>query len=205
MERPNASYALLGAAEALERRSRGVVALGVRAAGVAAVPAVLAWRSPLAAPVRARAEETGAALARDGQATADRLRESARVRVDDLATAVINHPATEALISKVVEDPGVDRLVARVLDSHLVDELTARLLDSDEMRLILDHVTRSPELRAALAEQTAGLAGDVAAGVRSRTVVADAATERFARSLLRRRPRTVAPAGDVPAPPDVAP
>jgi hypothetical protein len=57
------------------------------------------------------------------------------------------------------------------------------------MQMILDYITRSPELRAALAHQTAGMAEDMAVGVRSRTYNADAAAERFARRLLRRRPK----------------
>jgi hypothetical protein len=73
------------------------------------------------------------------------------------------------------------------MDSRLVDGVTAQLLASEEMQAILDYVTRSPELRAALAHQTAGMAEDVAIGVRSRTYNADAAAERFARRLLKRR------------------
>jgi hypothetical protein len=196
------------------------VALGVRAAEIAVAPPVAAWRSPIAAPLRRRAGEASTALSVSGRDTAGRVRSSAQVvagyrarrageqvlrsgvveevvdrllstgAFDHVVTVVINHPATERMISSTFDDPGVDRLVAGILDSRMIDELTAKLLDSDEMRLILDHVTRSPELRAALAQQTAGLAGDMAEGVRSRTVVADAAAERFARSLLRRRPRT---------------
>jgi hypothetical protein len=52
------------------------------------------------------------------------------------------------------------------MDSRMIEDLTTRVLESDEMQLVLDYVTRSPELRAALAHQTAGLAGDVAVGVR---------------------------------------
>jgi hypothetical protein len=68
----------------------------------------------------------------------------------------------------------------------MADDLTARILDSAQLQHVIDHVVASPELRAALTQQTAGLAEDVAAGVRSRTVRADDAAERFARALLRR-------------------
>lgn len=223
MERSDVPYLLLGTAAAAHRRSRRLTSTGLRLAGVALAPAALVWQSPFAAPVRRRAGNASAALTLDGRADALRVRGSVtvtaghRARVvservlrsglleeavdrllstgafDHLVVAIINHPATEAMIADACDDPGVDRLVARVLDSRLVDEVTARVIDSEEMRLVLDHVTRSPELRAALAQQTAGLAGDMAAGVRSRTAVADAATERFARSLLRRRPRPQAP------------
>jgi hypothetical protein len=106
---------------------------------------------------------------------------------DRIVTVVINHPATEALVITVVDEPALERIVSRVMESRLVDGITARLLASEEMELVLDYITRSPELRAALAHQTAGLAEDVAVGVRSRTFNADAATERFASRLLKRR------------------
>jgi hypothetical protein len=220
VERSDLPYLLLGATAAGRRRSRGAVAFGVRAAGIALLPPVAVWRSPIAAPRRRRASDASAALSVSGRDTAGRVRSSAEVAAgyrarrvgeqvlrsglleevvdrllsrgafDHVVAIVINHSATERMISSAFDDPGVDRLVAGILDSRMIDEVTTRLLDSDEMRLVLDHVTRSPELRAALAQQTAGLAGDMAEGVRSRTVVADAAAERFARSLLRRRPRT---------------
>lgn len=210
---------MLGATVAAQRRSRRLASVGLRLAGIAVAPAAVAWQSPFAAPLRRRTADASAALTVDGrrlrltttvvaghrarrlseQVLRSGLVEEAVDRLlstgafDHLVTAVINHPATEAMIASVCDDPGVDRLVARVLDSHLVDEVTARVVDSEELQVILDHVTRSPELRAALAQQTAGLAGDMAAGVRSRTAVADASTERFARSLLRRRPRPDTP------------
>jgi hypothetical protein len=212
-------YVLLGLVAAGERRSRDALSIGVRAAEVVVWPAVIGWRSPLAAPLRRRANVSSNELARDGREFAARARaaslaasgELLRRLADELAesgladeivdrllrtgafdravTIVINHPATEALVAGALDDPGIDRLIARVMDSRMIDELTARLLESEELRLILDYVTRSPELRAALAHQTAGIAEDVAVSVRSHTVVADDAAERFARALFRRRRR----------------
>jgi len=212
-------YILLGAAADAERRSRATLAAGARIASVAARPASTIWRSRLNAPVRERVDQTTRAWGRDGLLVAQQGRTRAAALTDVLArrlgdelagsgladevvdwllssgafdrvvTVVINHPATEALVANALDDPGLDRLIARVMDSRLVDEITARLLDSEEMQLMLDYITSSPELRAALARQTAGLAGDVAVGVRARTVVADDATERFARRLLGRRRR----------------
>ncbi len=207
---------LLGAVAAGERRSRELLAAGARAASIAAWPARLGWRSPLAAPVRGRARALTDGLARDGHevATSVRTRTEALLReladqiansgaadelverllssgaFDNVGTVVIDHPATEAAIASALDAPGMERLIARVMDSHMVDEVVARLLESDEMPLILDYVTRSPELRAALAHQTAGLAGEVAVGMRTRTVAADDTAERLARSLFRRRRRT---------------
>lgn len=222
MERTDLGYAVLGAAVAAERRSRGAVSVGIRVAGVAAWPAARAWDSALGAPLRGRATAASAALTRDGRTVAARSRSQAKAigaelitrladqlirsgladevvdrllttgAIDRAVTVVINHPATEALVVAALEDPGVDRLFGRVLDSRLVVELTGRLLESEEMQLVLSHVMGSPELRTALGQQTAGLAGDVADGVRARTVVADDRAERIARSLFRRgsRPET---------------
>ncbi len=212
-------YLLLGAAAAAERRSRAAVTIGARAAEGAAWPAIRVWRMRLATPARDRVGRTGAALVRDGHDALERSRADAQAAgarllrrladqlvgsgladevvdrllrsgaFDHAVTVVINHPAAETLIAGVLDDPGLDRLIARVMDSRLIDEVTARLLASEEMQMILKYVMTSPELRAALTEQTAGLADDMAVGVRARTLGADDAAERFARSLLRRRRR----------------
>jgi hypothetical protein len=182
-------------------------------------PAGVLWRSSLGAPVRNRVTAASAALERGGRELVERTGERARVdggrelkrlgdqltesglpdeiidrllssgAFDRIVTVVINHPATEALVVNVVDEPALERLVSRVMESRLVDGITAQLLASDEMQLILDYVTRSPELRAALAHQTAGMAEDVAVGIRARTYNADVTAERLARRLLRRRPK----------------
>jgi hypothetical protein len=212
-------YVALGLAAAGERRTRDAASASMRAAAVASWPAAQVWRSPLTAPLRDRAARAADGLARDGQELVARSRADARdagaqaVRrleeqlsgsnlidqaldrllangaFDRIIAVVVNHPATDALIANVLDAPGMDRLITRVMESRLVDELTAQLLASEEMQMVLEYVTRSPELRAALAHQTAGLADDVAVGVRSRTFAADATAERFARVLLRRRRR----------------
>jgi hypothetical protein len=224
VERAQLPYVLLGAAAAGERRSREIVATGVRAAAVATSPAGRLWRSPLAQPVRYRAERRRTDLAREGRSFAQRATVSIRDvsaevlrrigdqlgqsgiaddlvgwllstgAFDSVLTVVINHPATEELVVNTLDDPGLDRLLERAMASRMVDDLTARILDSAQLQQVIDHVVASPELRAALTQQTAGLAEDVAAGVRSRTVRADDAAERFARALLRRpRQRPEAP------------
>jgi hypothetical protein len=216
VERAQLPYVLLGAAAAGERRSREVVSVGARAAALAAWPVGRIWRSQLADPLRLRAGEASSGLAREGRELVERARVRAGESgaellrrlgdqlgesgladeivdwllstgaFDRVVTVVINHPATEALVTTTLDDPALDRLVARVMESRMLDDLTARLLASDELQMILDHVIRSPELRAALTHQTAGLAEDVAVGMRSRTFRADAAAERVARALIRR-------------------
>ena len=217
VQREALPYVVVGAVAAGERSSRAIASAGVRAAGVAMWPAGVWWRSPLGAPVRNRVAAASDALERSGRELVARTSDQARVSgsrelkrlgdqlnesgltdeiidkllssgaFDRIVAVVINHPATEALVVNVVDEPALERLVSRVMDSRLVDGITAQLLASEEMQAILDYVTRSPELRAALAHQTAGMAEDVAIGVRSRTYNADAAAERFARRLLKRR------------------
>ena len=233
------AYLLVGAAAAAERRARAGMSAGARAASVAAWPVEQVWRSPLGGPLRRRAGQASAVFEADGRElvrhSRDRARSAATILLqrlgddlvrsgltdelvdrllstgafDHVVTVVINHPATEAMIAGALDDPGLDRLITRVMDSRLIDELTARLLESEELALVLDYVTRSPELRAALADPTAGLAEDVTvevlagtvvadaaartvmADAAAPTVVADAAAERFARRLIGRRHRPV--------------
>jgi len=217
-------FVALGLAAAGERRTRAVASVGVRAAGVAAWPATQVWRSPLTAPIRGRAARTANGLARDGRELATRSQVSARDagaevmrRLEDelsrsgvvdevldrllssgafdrVITYVVNHPATEALVANVIDEPGMDRLITRVLESRLVDDVTAQLLVSEELQVVLEYITRSPELRAALTRQTAGLADDVAVGVRTRTFAADETAERIARAVFRRKRRPEAAA-----------
>jgi hypothetical protein len=62
---------------------------------------------------------------------------------------------------------------------------------SEEMQRVIAHIASSPELRTAMAEQSAGLAEEMVAGVRQRTVSLDDVAERTVRGWLRRpRPMT---------------
>lgn len=185
--------------DAGRRGARRIAPVGSRAVGFTMWPAVQVYESPPLSRARTRAAELSVAVARDGRAMVDRTGAWAQATSTDLlrqlVSAILNNPATETLLDEALADPAVERLAARVLDSPLVEHLTARLLDSDEMQLVLEHVTRSPELRAAVTRQTAGLAEDVAGGVRSRTAVADVASERMAQQFMRRLrgPRTSQP------------
>ena len=217
------AYVLLGIVAAGERRSREALSVGRRAVDVAMWPATRGWQSRLAAPLRRRAADATSGLEHDGRELLGRVRNRAQATgaavvrraedevrnsgladelverllssgaFDQVITVAINHPATEAMVGNALDAPGLDRLIARVMESHLIDEITAQLLESDELRHILDYVTRSPELRAALAHQSVGMAEDLAVSVRSRSNNADAATERFARAVFRRRPRAEGP------------
>jgi hypothetical protein len=57
---------------------------------------------------------------------------------------------------------------------------------SEEMQRVIAHIASSPELRAAIAEQSSGLADEMVEGVRRRTVSLDDVAERTVRGWLRR-------------------
>jgi hypothetical protein len=219
MQRTDLAYLLVGVATAAERRVVAAVETSAHITAAVAAPAVAAFEAtPLAAPVRRRANAVTDPLVADGRSITELARRAAenavgRVTSDALdsraldaavdrvlssgaarrvMTVVINHPATDELFAGFLNGSGVDRISAQVMGSRLVDQMTTRLLESDEFRHVLRHVMTSPEVRIALSEQTAGLAQDVTVGVRARTVTADETVEQAARSLLR-RPRRIQP------------
>jgi hypothetical protein len=199
VSRASTVHLVLGIAAAGERRARGALSSGRAVAAVALVPAVRLWRSGLAAPARERAARATRSLEEDGQ----RLAIEARMRGHEAASPLVERIAGQLAEERVLER-AVAELIARgtlarvaeqvveagvageVVDSRIVDEVTDRVLASEEMRRVLEYVTKSPELRAALAEQSSGLAEDLAQGMRARTSSADAAAERLVRSLTRR-------------------
>jgi hypothetical protein len=219
VQRTDLAYLLVGVASAAERRARAAAATSAHIAGAVATPAVAAVEAtPLAAPVRRRAASVTDPLIADGRAVVELTRRTIENAVGRIAsdaldsraldaavervlssgaarrvvTIVINHPATDELLANALDGQGIDRVIGRVMDSRLLDQLTSRLLESEEFGRVLRHVTSSPELRAALSQQTAGFAEDLTLGVRSRTVTADDTVEKAARSLLR-RPRRIQP------------
>jgi hypothetical protein len=177
----------------------GVVAVGEGALRAAARPAAALWGSRLFGPARWVVSPAVDALVERGRDEQLRLRALAPGGVTELAVGVVvDHALVERIVAEllrsgVVEDVA-DQLVASRLPDHLLlespalDRVVDDLLASDQLRRIVAHVAASPEVREALAAQSAGLAGDLADGVRARTATADDRAERVARRLLRRRP-----------------
>jgi hypothetical protein len=189
---------MLGIAAAGERRARGAVSAGRAVVGVALLPAAGVWRSGLAKPVRERTDAALRGLEAGGQEVAARARVRARETASPLLEQIVGRVAEERLVERAVAELIARGTVARVaeqlveagvagevVDGSLVDEVTDRVLASDEMRRVLGYVMGSPELRAALAEQSAGFATDMASGMRVRSSAADAWAEKIARSILR--------------------
>jgi len=172
----------------------GFVGAGVRTGrfmvGVSLLPARTAWD---AAWPRLQARGEAAfddALA--GPLTEHLARSLGEHRViERIADELIAKGTVTALFDQALQaglaEQIADRLLApEVLDSPVLLEITERVMASDEMQRVIAHIASSPELRTAIAEQTTGLADEMVAGVRQRTVTMDEVAERTVRGWLRR-------------------
>jgi uncharacterized RDD family membrane protein YckC len=94
-------------------------------------------------------------------------------------------PLPETIARSIVANRVLERVVTEMLaraeaeDSRAIAELSDRLLDNPAFHNALRSVLSSPEVRAALTQQTAGFAGELGDAIRRRAVRADnAATTR---------------------------
>ena len=111
--------------------------------------------------------------------------------LEQVAHKLMEHRVPERLVVALNADGEVERLVKRALESQLLVELTDAVLKSEEMQHALEHITKSPELGRAIASQSAGLAGEVAEGMRRRAGTLDEVAERTVQGWLgRQRPQT---------------
>jgi hypothetical protein len=172
----------------------GFAAVAVRAGrqmvGISVLPARLAWGASWP-----RLQAAGEAAFNDalaGPLTEHFARSLGEHRViERIADELIANGTVTALFDQALEaglaEQIADRLLAPdVLDSPVLLEITDRVMASEEMQRVIAHIASSPELRAAMAEQSAGLAEEMVAGVRQRTVSMDDVAERAVRGWLRR-------------------
>lgn len=179
----------------------GVAVVGVRGA-VAGVrlltlPARIASRTLLP-------DRTARRLASEGRASRIRVRSQLEVtgdellaspQIDALARSLAEHrviervarptldaPELETALASMLEEERTRRLVEQALESKLV----ADVLKSPELERAVEQIASSAAVRAALANQTSSLAGELADGVRRRAERLDDAAERTARRWLRR-------------------
>ena len=109
---------------------------------------------------------------------------------EQIAERLMAHRIPERLAVALNANGEIERLVKRALESQLLVELTEAVLKSEEMQRTLDHLSKSPELGRAIASQSAGLAGEVADGMRRRAGTLDEVAERTVRGWLGKpRPR----------------
>ena len=177
----------------------GIAVTGARTGrSVAAIwlaPARAAYRSPLGAPLRAVVDD----IALDGAVARRALLERGEAAVDRLLAGPLTervvhllgeHHVVERLARELTAQGTVTAVVEQALEGGLAAEITERVIASPEMEQLIAFIASRPELRDAIAEQSAGLAQEMAAGVRTRTQAMDDLAERMVRGWLRRpRPR----------------
>jgi hypothetical protein len=183
----------------------GVAVVGVRGAVVGArlllLPARIATRTLLT-------DRAARRLAYEGRASRLRVRSQLTVTADELLAAphidalgrslaehrviervarpTLAAPEVEATLASVLEEERTRRLVEQTLDSRLAAHVTDHLLQSPEVERAVEQIASSAAVRAALANQTSSLAGELAAGVRRRAERLDDSAEGTARRWLRR-------------------
>ncbi len=85
---------------------------------------------------------------------------------EELARSLTRHQVLERVVRKLAVDGELERLLDAALASPRTHALLDQALASDQMRDVVVRVAGGPEIRAALATQSAGFADEVAGGVR---------------------------------------
>jgi uncharacterized RDD family membrane protein YckC len=88
---------------------------------------------------------------------------------EELVQSLVEHHVVERMATEFAASGELDRLVDKALASPRADELVDRVVNSDEMRRAIREIVSSREVRDAVAEQTAGLAEELAGEVRAGT------------------------------------
>jgi hypothetical protein len=101
----------------------------------------------------------------------------AEIEIDAVVDAALEHETTQQLVTAIIASPGLDRLLVQATD---------RALRGPEIQRVIEHIAQSPEVRAALQQQSASLAGDMAQGLRTRAESLDEVAEKTVRGWLRR-------------------
>jgi uncharacterized RDD family membrane protein YckC len=95
----------------------------------------------------------------------------------------------EQALERALASPELERRLSDAVSSRLTETLADRVVQSEAFRKALAGTLESPEVRAALARQTAGFGADLAAALRGRARGADDGLERRIRRAVGRRPR----------------
>src|SRR5436190_8628499 len=175
------------------RRDPRLVGAGVAVGKVVLLPARIVLRI---VPVERRArvlagQARGAATRVTTSAVEDVLASAEAQRVIDRALA---GPLPESVAHSIVERQVAERMAraaAAGSDGTWPADDVDRLLATPEFQRAFDsaleHALSSPAVRTALTHQTTTLAGELAASIRHRAEIADAAVERPVRRALGRR------------------
>jgi uncharacterized RDD family membrane protein YckC len=86
---------------------------------------------------------------------------------EDLVHSLVEHHVPERIAAELARTGALDRLVEQALASPRTSELVDRIVQSDEMKRAIRELASSPEVREAVAQQTAGLAEELLVEVRA--------------------------------------
>ncbi len=92
-------------------------------------------------------------------------------------------------LERALASPELERRLSDAISSRLTETLADQVVRSEAFRKALAGTLGSPEVRGALARQTAGFGSDLAASLRRRARAADDGAERRIRRAAGRRPR----------------
>jgi uncharacterized RDD family membrane protein YckC len=85
---------------------------------------------------------------------------------EELVHSLLRHRVVERVVEQMAETGELERLLDAALESPRSSEIVDRILASDAMQHALQRVLSGPELRNAMASQSAGLAEQVVASLR---------------------------------------
>jgi uncharacterized RDD family membrane protein YckC len=88
---------------------------------------------------------------------------------EELVQSLVEHHVVERMATEFASSGELDRLVDQALASPRADELVDRIVNSEEMRRAIREIVSSREVRDAVAQQTTGLAEELAGEVRAGT------------------------------------
>jgi uncharacterized RDD family membrane protein YckC len=123
-------------------------------------------------------------------AEATGLEHAAEQAVEEAIVRAVQSEAVERAVARVLEGPALEQAVKRALESPGVEQAWDRVLASDEAQKLVERIAEAPEVRAAIAAQSAGLLEDIARQVRAVARRLDDAVERIVRRVLFRRQRS---------------
>jgi uncharacterized RDD family membrane protein YckC len=100
---------------------------------------------------------------------------------EDVASSLVKHRVLERVVEQLAASGALDKAVEDALKSPHASELTDRIVHSEAMRQAIRDVVAGPEVRAAITQQTTGLAEELVVSVRNSAVRLDDRAERVAR------------------------
>jgi uncharacterized RDD family membrane protein YckC len=150
-------------------------------------------RSPAARLVGLGARGAGRVAEATGvDAVAEDAIEEAIVRalrspaVERALVRVIERNAVQDAIQRALTSEEVAEAVVTALDSQLADRVWEEILASDKAQMLVERIAEAPEVRAAIAEQGAGLITDVGRRLTKITEALDDSAERIAHRVVGR-------------------